>query len=59
MNTGLTVVDYPDVSTGTCPCEPAADLRHRQLTELDAEMARLTELRAEMVAMAEALPSTD
>jgi DNA-binding transcriptional MerR regulator len=60
---GLKLRDITDLlavrDTGTCPCEPAADLLHRRLTELDAEMARLTALRVEMVAMAEALPSKD
>ncbi|MFI7065227.1 MerR family transcriptional regulator [Kribbella sp. NPDC050124] len=45
--------------TGTCPCEPAAELLQRRLAELDAELARLTELRGQIVAMADALPSAD
>lgn len=45
--------------TGTCPCEPAADLPQRCLTELDAEMAHLTTLRGQMVAMARNIPSID
>ncbi|MFV2017051.1 MerR family transcriptional regulator [Micromonospora sp. LOL_023] len=43
--------------TGVCPCEPAEQLLHRRMAEVDAELARLTALRAEMAAMAAALPS--
>jgi hypothetical protein len=43
--------------TGECPCEPAAELLRRRLTDLDAELARLTALRQQMVGMLEALPS--
>lgn len=43
--------------TGVCPCEPAATLLHRRLTDLDAEIARLTTLRAELLTMARALPA--
>lgn len=45
--------------TGTCPCEPAANLLLRRLTEVDAEISRLVALREEMAAMAEALPAAD
>jgi DNA-binding transcriptional MerR regulator len=45
--------------TGTCPCEPAADLLRRRLGEVDAEITRLVALRAEMAAMADALPAAD
>jgi hypothetical protein len=38
---GLKLGDITDLlavrDTGVCPCEPAADLLHRRLTELDAE----------------------
>lgn len=43
--------------TGECPCEPAATLLQRRLTELDAEIARLTTLRTELLAMAQAIPT--
>lgn len=45
--------------TGSCPCEPAADLLRRRLAELDTELARLTALRQEIVAMTDALPAPD
>ena len=45
--------------TGACPCEPAAELLHRRLAELDAEMVRLAALREQIVAMADALPAAD
>ena len=58
---GLRLRDIADLlairDTGVCPCEPAEQLLHRRLAELDAEMARLSRLRTEMVAMVEALPS--
>jgi hypothetical protein len=43
--------------TGTCACEPAAQLLRRRLAELDAEMAHLAAQRTELVAMVEALPA--
>ena len=43
--------------TGECPCEPAATLLRRRLTDLDEEIARLTTLRAELRTMAKALPA--
>lgn len=43
--------------TGECPCEPAATVLQRRLTDLDAEIARLTTLRAELRTMAQALPA--
>lgn len=43
--------------TGACPCEPAAELLYRRITDIDAEMVRLTALRAELAAMAGALPA--
>ena len=43
--------------TGECPCEPAATLLNRRLSELDAEIGRLTTLRAELHTMAQALPA--
>jgi DNA-binding transcriptional MerR regulator len=43
--------------TGTCPCEPAAELLRRRINELDAEHARLSALRADLVAMADSLPA--
>jgi DNA-binding transcriptional MerR regulator len=45
--------------TGMCPCEPAEQLLHRRLAELDAEMTRLAQLRAQIVAMLDALPTAD
>jgi DNA-binding transcriptional MerR regulator len=43
--------------TGTCPCEPAADLLTRRLAELDEKIGHLEALRTEMVAMLDALPA--
>lgn len=37
--------------TGRCPCEPAEELLHRRVTEIDAELARLTKLRADLTGM--------
>ena len=45
--------------TGACPCEPASELLHRRIADLDAEMNRLAALRAELVTMADALPADD
>ncbi|MGD6980795.1 MULTISPECIES: heavy metal-responsive transcriptional regulator [Citricoccus] len=45
--------------TGTCPCEPAADLLTRRLAELDEKIRHLEVLRAEMAAMLDALPAED
>jgi DNA-binding transcriptional MerR regulator len=58
---GLSLAEIRDLlavrDTGRCPCEPAAPLLRRHISELDAEMARLSALRAELVTMAEALPA--
>ncbi|MGM1062139.1 heavy metal-responsive transcriptional regulator [Saccharothrix sp. Mg75] len=43
--------------TGVCPCEPAEELLHRHIAELDAELARLTALRAELAGMVRDLPA--
>ncbi|MEU4447170.1 heavy metal-responsive transcriptional regulator [Actinosynnema sp. NPDC050801] len=43
--------------TGVCPCEPAEELLHRHITELDAEVARLSALRDELTAMVRELPT--
>jgi DNA-binding transcriptional MerR regulator len=45
--------------TGTCPCEPAADLLTRRLAELDEKIKHLEALRTEMTAMLDALPAGD
>src|SRR6266498_2054288 len=45
--------------TGVCPCEPAEQLLHRRLAEVDAEMARLASLREQIVTMVRALPADD
>ncbi len=42
--------------TGQCPCEPAADLLRRRLTEINAEMARLAALRSQLTTMLTAIP---
>jgi len=42
--------------TGVCPCEPAEELLHRHIQELDAEMARLAALRADMQRTLTSLP---
>jgi DNA-binding transcriptional MerR regulator len=60
---GLRLADIRELlvvrDTGVCPCEPAEELLHRRLADLDAEMARLAALRAEMVSMIERLPAID
>jgi len=60
---GLRLRDIADLlairDTGTCPCEPAAQLLRRRLAEVDAEMSRLAALREQMVAMIDGLPSAD
>jgi DNA-binding transcriptional MerR regulator len=60
---GLRLSDIADLlavrDTGVCPCEPAEQLLHRRLDDLDTEMARLAALRVDMVAMLEALPSAE
>jgi DNA-binding transcriptional MerR regulator len=60
---GLTLSDIQNLlavrDTGTCPCEPAEELLHRRLAELDVELARLQALRSEIVRMIEGLPSAD
>ncbi|MGH9261746.1 MAG: MerR family transcriptional regulator, partial [Acidimicrobiales bacterium] len=60
---GLRLRDVRDLlavrDTGECPCEPAEQLLHRRLADVDAEIARLSALRREMAAMLEALPGDD
>ncbi|MFU8875458.1 heavy metal-responsive transcriptional regulator [Micromonospora sp. SL4-19] len=57
---GLALTDIGNLlavrDTGACPCEPAADLLRRRISDIDAEMSRLAALRAELVTMADALP---
>jgi DNA-binding transcriptional MerR regulator len=43
--------------TGVCPCEPAEELLHRHIAELDAELARLAAMRAELTRTLDALPA--
>ena len=42
--------------TGVCPCEPAEQLLHRHIAELETEIKRLSSLKAELVHMVEDLP---
>lgn len=60
---GLKLSEITDLlavrDTGACPCEPAAELLHRRIADVDAEITRLTALRGELVAMAGALPAID
>ena len=52
------IADLPAVrDTGVCPCEPAEELPHRHIAELDAELSRLTALRGELVTMVRGLPT--
>lgn len=59
---GLRLGDISDLltlrDTGTCPCEPAADLLGRRLAEVDAEITRLTELRGQLAGMLTAIPGS-
>lgn len=45
--------------TGTCPCEPAADLLTRRMAEVDTEIQRLTDLRTQLGEMLTALPTLE
>ncbi|MEU4743936.1 heavy metal-responsive transcriptional regulator [Actinosynnema sp. NPDC023658] len=58
---GLTLREIADLlavrDTGVCPCEPAEELLHRHIAELDAEVARLSALRDELTDMVRDLPS--
>lgn len=60
---GLRLRDIADLlavrDTGTCPCEPAEQLLHRRIRELDDELARLAALRADLVGMVATLPDGD
>lgn len=60
---GLRLKEIADLlairDTGQCPCEPATQLLHRRLAEIDAELARLSDLRRQISAMADALPAAD
>jgi DNA-binding transcriptional MerR regulator len=57
---GLRLTEIRDLlavrDTGSCPCEPAADLLRRHVTEIEHEIGRLTALRAELLAMLAAMP---
>jgi DNA-binding transcriptional MerR regulator len=57
---GLKLAEIRDLlavrDTGTCPCEPAADVLRRHVREIDQEMTRLAALRAELTAMLTAMP---
>ncbi|OYO14222.1 heavy metal-responsive transcriptional regulator [Enemella evansiae] len=60
---GLRLKEIADLlairDTGSCPCEPAAELLHRRIAEVDAEIAALAALRRQMQEMAAALPGED
>lgn len=45
--------------TGTCACEPAADLLRRHVAEIGTEIERLAALRDELLAMLAAMPGPD
>ena len=45
--------------TGACPCEPAADVLRRHVTQIGAEISRLDALRGELLAMLAAMPGPD
>lgn len=45
--------------TGQCPCEPAGQLLHTHIAEIDRELARLRALRRELVTMADRLAVQD
>jgi len=45
--------------TGSCPCEPAADLLTRRIRDVDEELRRLTELRSQLEDMLTHLPTLD
>jgi DNA-binding transcriptional MerR regulator len=45
--------------TGACPCEPAAGLLRRHVTQIEQEIERLSALRAELLGMLSAMPGPD
>jgi DNA-binding transcriptional MerR regulator len=58
---GLRLADIADLLTfrdgGECPCDPAAGMLRRRMSEIDAEIARLDSLRDHLSAMLTAIPS--
>ena len=42
--------------TGACPCEPAAGLLRRHVTQLEQDITRLSVLRDELLGMLSAMP---
>jgi MerR family transcriptional regulator, mercuric resistance operon regulatory protein len=57
---GLRLADIADLLAfrdgGECPCDPAAGMLQRRMTEIDAEIARLSALRGQLAAMLTAIP---
>jgi MerR, DNA binding len=63
LTVGLRLADIRDLlavrDTGTCPCEPAAVLLRRHITQIGTEISRLAALRADLLAMLAAMPGPD
>jgi DNA-binding transcriptional MerR regulator len=60
---GLRLAEIRDLlavrDTGVCPCEPAAGLLRRHVSEIEQEIDRLARLRAELLGMLAAMPGPD
>jgi DNA-binding transcriptional MerR regulator len=60
---GLRLAEIRDLlavrDTGVCPCEPAAGLLRRHVSEIEQEIGRLARLRAELLGMLAAMPGPD
>jgi DNA-binding transcriptional MerR regulator len=60
---GLSLTEIHDLlavrDTGACPCEPAAPMLQRHISDIDAEMARLAQLRTELVRILATIPGPD
>jgi MerR, DNA binding len=60
---GLRLADIRDLlavrETGTCPCEPAADVLRRHVIQIGTEISRLTALRDDLLTMLAAMPGPD
>jgi DNA-binding transcriptional MerR regulator len=60
---GLRLAEIRDLltvrDTGACPCEPAADLLLRHVTQIEEDIRRLSALRGELRGMLSGMPGPD